>query len=102
MIRVTIEMLPKGDESRKRHLGTVEIANDGTGSALRGNYKVRLSKWGRPATDWMTGAVKDFARRSQGPYDLLLRALIATVGPRSKRLVQMLDEDYFSNKEPTQ
>ena len=101
MIRVTIELLPHGEESRKRHLGTVEIANDGTGTAESGNYMVRLAKMGRPAQTWMRGAVVGFARKSQGPYDLLLKALVATVGPRNKRVVTMLNEEYFSEtKEP--
>jgi hypothetical protein len=43
MIRITIEMLPHGDESRKRHMGTMEIANDATGTGTAGNYRVRLS-----------------------------------------------------------
>ena len=41
MIRVTIELLPAGDESRKRTLGTMEISNDGTGDQEIGRYLTR-------------------------------------------------------------
>ena len=97
MIRVTIELLPFGFEQNKRHLGTIEIANDGKGTKERGNYKVRLSKFGRPFTDWRNGAVLNFPRLTLGPYDLLLRALIATVGDRQRRLVAELREDGAEN-----
>lgn len=44
MLRCTIELVPKGDESRKRVIGLVEIANTGTGTLERGNYGVVLKK----------------------------------------------------------
>lgn len=89
MLRVTIELLPHGSEARKSHLGTVLIANDGTasdgsGDAPRGNYVVRLSRRGQPLRVWRTGVVRDFPRKRLGAYDLLLRALVATVGERNK------------------
>lgn len=93
MLRVTIELLPFGSEEKKRHLGTIDIANDGKGTPERGNYMVRLAKMGRPLDTWRRGVVKDFPRLSRGPYDLLLRALIATVGDRQKRLIDELRED---------
>ena len=82
MISVTIEMLPAGDESRKRHLGTVIIANDGTGARGRGNYKVRLSMRGNPNSTWKTARITGFRRLQIGAYELLLLALAATVGQR--------------------
>ena len=82
MIRVTIEMVPKGDESRKRHLGTAIIANDGTGARGRGNYNVRLSRRGSPDSTWKTARITGFRRLQHGAYDLLLLALAATVGQR--------------------
>lgn len=94
MIRVTIELLPFGSEAGRKHLGTIDIANDGTGTAEKGNYKVRLAGFKGPASTWRSGAVKDFPRRSRGPYDLLLRALAATVGDRARRLVAELDEEW--------
>lgn len=94
MIRVTIQLLPFGSEAKARHLGTIDIANDGTGTAERGNYKVRLAGFRGPHTRWREGAVRDFPRISRGPYDLLLRALAATVGDRARRLVADLEDDW--------
>jgi len=82
MVRVTVELLPFGAETRKRHLGTMEISNDGSGGETVGNYRVRLSKWSRPDSTWRTGEVMGFQRRRRGPWDLLLVALLATVGDR--------------------
>lgn len=85
MIRVTIEVLPGGDASKKRHLGTIDIANDGTGTSEEGNYSVRLSKFGDPNQTWLRGAIRGFDRVKRGPYDLLLQGLLATVGQRWRR-----------------
>ena len=95
MLRVTIELVPKGDEERCRHLGTVEIANDGTGDAATGNYAVRLAKFGRPGETWMKGAVRGFDRIRRGPYDLLLQCMLATVGPRNgMRLFHAMRDEF--------
>ena len=40
-LRVTIELIPHGDESRKRKVAVVNITNDGTGTHLIGNYDVQ-------------------------------------------------------------
>lgn len=84
MLVVTIELWPRGDESRKRHLGTARIVNDGTGTADSGNYRVELSKWGRPKSVWRQGTVRGFPRRRRGPWDLLYRALGAAVRGRNQ------------------
>jgi len=83
MLRITVELLPLGDESRARHLGTATIVNDGAGAKDIGNYIVRLSKWGRPNDAWKTGTVKGFRRLSRGPWDLLYLALRDIVGERN-------------------
>lgn len=82
MIVVTVELWPLGDQSRKRHLGTAKIANTGRGSQSVGNYTVWLSKTGRQAECWKTGALKGFKRLKFGAWDLLALALIATLGDR--------------------
>lgn len=82
MIRVTIELVPRGDESKKQHLGTAEIINDGTGNMEVGNYTVRLSKWGKPNQTWKKGALSGFPRQRLGSWDLLALALVATIGDR--------------------
>lgn len=89
MLRVTIELLPGGDESRKRHMGTAEISLvKASESAQEGNYKVMLSKWGRPKQAWKQGSVEGFPRKLLGPWDLLFWALTATVGKRNLRYLQ--------------
>jgi hypothetical protein len=94
MLRITIEVLPRGDESKKRHLGTVEIANDGTGDEQYGNYAVRLAKFGRPTQTWLRGVVQRFDRVRKGPYDLLLQCLIATVGNRNPTVLSKLKNEF--------
>lgn len=86
MIRITVELLPHGDESRKRHLGTAEIVNDATGTAEAGNYTVRLSKWGRPSQTWKSGRVEGFDRARLGAWDLLCWGLLSCgIGERITR-----------------
>jgi hypothetical protein len=92
MLRCTIEILPGGDESKKRTIGCVEIANVG-GTMEIGDYAVVLKKtppfrgalkaaWrkghlqpGRDDEEIMTGAVIGHHRQKRGSYDLLYRAL---------------------------
>ena len=83
MIRVTIELVPLGDEKRTKQLGSASIYNDGSGTHLEGTYKVVLYKWGEKGRIWKKGEVKGFARKRLGPWDLLYQALKATVGERA-------------------
>lgn len=100
MIKVTMTMFPRGDESKAYHLGTVEIINTGRGTESMGEYQIRLAKRGQPKDYWRVGEVNGFPRKSRGPYDLLLRSLIATVGDRQKRVVEELDAEYFASPAP--
>lgn len=93
MLRCTIELVPHGDETRKRVIGLVEIANDGTGTPQKGNYKVFLKKtppfagalreaWRRGLLkgeddEAIAGVVEGHHRTQRGSYDLLYRALKA-------------------------
>ena len=88
MLRITVELLPNGDESQKRHLGTAEITNLGSGDDKTGNYEVRLSKWGNPSQMWKCGELKGFPRQQLGPWDLLSLCLVATIGDRIKDFKQ--------------
>jgi hypothetical protein len=38
MLRITVELIPRGIESQKEHLGSIEIYNTGTGNLTTGNY----------------------------------------------------------------
>jgi hypothetical protein len=84
MLRVTIELLPHGDERRKQHLGTMEIINNGEGTLEDGSYSITLSKWGKPKSVWKRAFVKSFPRMKLGPWDLMFRALLQAVGYRNK------------------
>lgn len=80
MLRITIELVPHGIESRKSTLGVIKIANDATGTLSSGNYDVTLSKEppiAKRTGIWKKGTVEGFPRQKLGPYDLLFRALRA-------------------------
>lgn len=84
MIRITVELLPGGDASQAKHLGTATIWNDGSGDVEIGNYGATFSKWGRPGEVWKRGTVKNFPRHGRGPWDLLYLALKSAVGTRNR------------------
>ncbi|MEL7503151.1 MAG: hypothetical protein AAFN18_11850 [Cyanobacteria bacterium J06554_6] len=101
-LRITIELLPFGNQARARTIGLMEIANDTTGTKEQGNYRVLLRKtppwkgalkavW-RQAELWptgedaevLTGSVEGHDRQQRGVYDLLYRALVACgIGERN-------------------
>lgn len=94
MMRCTIEILPQGNETAKRTIGCIEIANVG-GTPEHGNYVVILKKtppftgalkaaWRKahfePAQEdeeIITGSVEGHHRTKRGSYDLLYKALVA-------------------------
>jgi hypothetical protein len=61
MIRVTIEIVPFGNEGEKRKLGEITIVNDGTGTPEIGNYKVYYWK---PETGTVVAQVKKYNREN--------------------------------------
>ena len=67
MIRVTIELVPFGIESRKKVIKRMIIANDGTGTPRRGNY---VYHYGRKE-----GELKNFPRKSYNVWKLIQRIL---------------------------
>jgi hypothetical protein len=80
MVVVKIEMWPHGDRSKAYPLGTVLIANDGTGSTTTGNYEVTASHsgmfYGKRPEPYKTGKVAGFLRKLS-VYRLVSRALAA-------------------------
>lgn len=70
MIRITIQLIPKGDESRARTLGTMEIANDGTGTQDIGNYDATLHAEYTPSTG-RKARVEGFRRKKQSVWTLV-------------------------------
>lgn len=70
MIRVTVELIPKGVESCKKTLGTMEITNDGSGSYRTGNYKGTLNAE-YTFGDGRKGNLMQFQRKSQSVWSLV-------------------------------
>lgn len=89
MMRITIEMIPGGDEAKAQTLGVAEITNLGTGDHDLGNYEVLIFKsrtYSTTAGIWKRARVFRFPRSSRrlGPWDLLFRALRGAVGDRNR------------------
>ena len=81
MIRVTIELVPHGDESRKKTIGTAVIINKGIGTQEIGNYEAINTTIGDEV--WSKGIVKDFPRLYRSAWDLLYLALKGVIGERN-------------------
>ena len=88
MIHITIEMWPGGDKTKSKLLGEGYITNQG-GTREVASYYVQLLKspeYAKPGNEgqlWKDGNVSGFPRQRLGPWDLLLRSLLASVGYRS-------------------
>jgi len=82
MIVASIEIWPHGQQKNGKVIGVCIITNDGTGTAARGNYDVKLGHAGRyigkPGA-YKTGKVHNHLRRLS-PYHLLHKALAACLG----------------------
>jgi len=81
MIRVEIKLWPRGDRSKEKTLGAINIANEGTGSPTKGNYKAAL--FGKGGRRLKVVKVEGFPRRRLLAHDLLLRVLRAAYGDRN-------------------
>lgn len=85
MIVVKIELWPRGLRHKARELGRVVIANEGTGTDERGNYKVALSHAGVYAGQpgaWKGGTVVGHLRKLS-PYHLVQSAIASALKGRS-------------------
>lgn len=70
MIRITVQLIPRGDESKARTLGTMEIANDGTGTHEVGDYDGILhAEYTGP--NGRIGRVVQFNRKRQSVWSLV-------------------------------
>lgn len=68
MLRVTVELLPGGSESRARKLGEILIRNDGTGTTTIGNYEGTLTA---EYTQGRRARVCGFRRQRQSVWTLV-------------------------------
>ena len=81
MLRVTIELVPWGIESRAKIIATGTIANTGTGTPTSGDYRVELRD--AAGRKWKSGGITGFPRKRLLAWDLLYRALGRVVGNRN-------------------
>lgn len=85
MVYVRVELWPKGNKEHAQLLGEGYITNI-AGTNECANYDVTLMKSPKYAKHpgvWKNGVVTRFPRLRLGPWDLLFRALRATVGARN-------------------
>jgi len=72
MLRITIEIVPFGNEEEQRILSIINIINDGTGSPRYGNYKVKRINFNKenqfPAND-------EFEIKKYNRYDGYLKLI---------------------------
>lgn len=71
MIRVTVDLVPFGNEDRSHKIGEMVIANDGTGDSVKGNYGYA---WKDNSYSSGDGAVFDFPR-GDGIWELIRQCL---------------------------
>lgn len=88
MIRITIEMVPLGNEKRAYVMARGIIGNDSSGSVARGSYNAAISRVShrRPLNTggwWKIAKIEDFPRTRLSVWDLLYRALRELVGERN-------------------
>jgi len=69
VIRITVELLPHGDESRRRVLATGEMWNDGRGAPRLGSYGFRLLD--KDGTVFQNGYLGEFDRQNFSVWWLL-------------------------------
>ena len=70
MIRVTVELIPHGDETKKRTLGSMDIINTGKGTEETGIYKGLLFA-GYTGPKGRLGVVREFHRQSNSVWSLV-------------------------------
>lgn len=75
MLKVTIELVPHGVESKKETLCVMHIVNDGTGTPTSGNYWARLSRCGNVLRTYRRVEVKGFKRIKLSAWRLLYEVL---------------------------
>jgi hypothetical protein len=81
MLRVTIELVPWGIESRAKVIATGTIANTGTGTPTSGDYRIELRD--AAGRKWKSGSVTGFPRKRLLAWHLLYRALEKLLGNRN-------------------
>ena len=104
MIRITVELIPRGHENheRRKTIGTMEIENDAKGNEHCGNYLATLHGEYTPA-DGRKVTVKAFPRKANSVWSLIGAVLKGTGHTKhSPKLIEETTprEDLFSMKDP--
>ena len=73
-IVVKLELWPGGDKERARTMGILIIANDGTGTASRGNYDDKLIGK-QAALKGSPGRIEDYPKQRKHAWELVRRIL---------------------------
>jgi hypothetical protein len=72
MIKVTVELVPDGDELLTKTLAVLSIANDNSGTSMTGNYDLTLIQYDRQGGSFKTeGRLTDYDRDK--PVAILVR-----------------------------
>ena len=103
MIVIKIELWPHGIRKKSREIGRIVIANDGTGTPTKGNYKVSLSHAGSYAKKvgaWKSGKITGHLRKLS-PYHLVQSAIAAALkGKSTKESSELIEMTKDGNKTP--
>ena len=97
MLRYTVSLVPRGDESKAIEIGRAEVWNvGGNASATSGDYGARLRGgfpgWGGKGS-WKRGTVTGFPRKRLGAWDLFYRSMAACIADRSTATRGPTDND---------
>ena len=94
MLVCKIQMWPQGVAEKFYPLGEVRITRM-SGDRHISHYAAQLMKseeYAQREGPWRRGQVLNFHRQTLGPYDLLLRGLIACIGGRSTAAVRAVPD----------
>ena len=82
MLRITVEIVPHGDESKKTVFAVAEIALEAVSDDMKvGKYNTKTShtgKWYRPGKWWKNGVLEGFHRLTRSPWELITYCLATT------------------------
>lgn len=85
MLRVTIELLPDGDETLALELATMTVRNDGTGTPWNGHYDVTLINFEHDGSTFTkTARLPDFD--CERPAVDLVAAALSVVRPLKRTM----------------
>jgi hypothetical protein len=86
MIRVEIYLDPFGFQEHSKHLHTIRITNDRTGTQTYGNYKYWIGKRERPEQKYRQGNISGFPRKRESAVKLLHCVLADAFDPKAESL----------------